>query len=120
VEGAAVQTAQPIQITVSITRQEAYAFISDLARDERFRERLEKDPRTVLAERGIEFETGKEDAVPECVTLPPTEDVEQLLEELGPPDEEGMVNGEALGRACYVVLFAFGFGAMPFIVPDRE
>jgi hypothetical protein len=113
-----VQTAQPIQITVSITRQEAYAFISDLARDEDFRRRLESDPRAVLAERGIEFEPGEEDAVPERVTLPPTQEVKQLLEELGPPDDEGMVSGEALGRACYVVLFAFGFGAMPFIVPD--
>jgi hypothetical protein len=113
-----MESEQPIQITVSMTRPDAYAFLVKLATDVPFRDRLEADPRGVLAENGIEFSPPEEDAVPENVVLPPMEEVARLLEEMGTPDESGRVDPVHLGRACYVILFVFGFGAMPFILPD--
>jgi len=112
-----VEDRQTTQITVSATREEAYDFVQRLARDDDFRARLEADPRGILAERGIEFTLPEGDPELENVVLPPKEEVERLLEELGEPDESGMVNREALGRGCYVMLFKWGF-AMPFIAPD--
>jgi hypothetical protein len=104
-------------VAVSATREEAYDFVRRLAEDDEFRARLEANPRAVLAESGIEYILPKEEDELQNVVLPPKEEVEQLLRELGTPDESGMVNREALGRGCYAMLFAWGY-AMPFIAPD--
>jgi putative modified peptide len=108
-----------VQITVSGTREQAHAFLKRLASDDDFRARLEANPRTVLAENGIEFTPDDQFSVPETVNLPPKSELEQLLEEMGEPDETGMVNKSALGRACYAIVFKYGY-AMPFTLPDGE
>jgi hypothetical protein len=104
-------------VAVSATREDAYGFVRRLAEDNEFRARLERNPRAVLAESGIEYLLPQGEEELENVVLPPREEVQRLLEELGTPDESGMVNREALGRGCYAMLFAWGF-AMPFIAPD--
>ena len=108
---------QTAQISVSATREQAYEFLQRLARDDEFRARLEANPRSVLGDYGVEYMHPEEELELETVTLPPKEQVEQLLEEMGEPDEFGMVNRQALGWGCFVILFKWGF-AMPFIAPD--
>ena len=104
-------------IAVSVTREEAYAFVQRLAEDDDFRARLAQSPRAVLAESGIEYILPQGEEELNDVVLPPKEEVEQLLQELGTPDQSGMVNREALGRGVYAMLYAWGY-AMPFIDPD--
>ena len=108
--------AQSTNITVNATLVQANDFMEKLAEDDTFRDRLAADPKGVLAEYGVDFTPA--DDVPEHVTLPPKEEVQGLRRDMGLPNESGTANPEALGRAVYVMLFKWGFGAMPFIAPN--
>ena len=99
------------EITLGLSREEAFAFLVRLAEDDEFRAALEANPRAELERNGISISTAEDD-VP--ATLPPKEEVRGLLQKLAEPDEFGGIPPEAVGWGCYVVLWRIGF-AMPFI-----
>lgn len=111
---------QPIQITLSFTDEEAHDFLNKLANDRDFRARLRANPREVLREEGgIDIDTGEEDdLVPETIELPPVEEIRELIEQLGGPELTGEIDKQYLGRACYIALISYGFGAMPLPMYD--
>jgi hypothetical protein len=95
---------QTVQITMSITPDEARDFLERLASDDEFRERLEASPREVLSEYHIVV---PQEAIPDPLILPPKEEVESVVAEIDERDELRKAAG-------YAVLYK-ALGAMPFV-----
>jgi hypothetical protein len=78
---------QPLEVRLTLSREEAVAFLDKLAHDEAFREEFENNPYSVLADHGIEVTPAE--AVPSTVAAPDPSDLESAIEAIGPPPVEG-------------------------------
>jgi hypothetical protein len=92
------------QVKSSISRQKATEILERLARDEGFRAEFEANPRQLLFEHHIDLST---ETLPETVTLPPPEIIEEMLDLTKKLEKSAQPFGFAL---LFVV-----FGAMPMI-----
>lgn len=104
-------------ITVSISRDEAYDLLRQLAQDDDLRARIEADPGTELANRGIEI---SEQLLPAQAKLASKEQIEELLLVMGddPADKFGRPKGDAW--PFHLMAFVFMFGALPFVTREAE
>jgi putative modified peptide len=98
-------------ITVAITRAEAHALIEQLCTDDEVRAEFETNTREVLERNGISV---PEEAMPESVTLPPKEDIEEFLTLLN----EKLVPEQASPFGFALLILAFG--AMPVQIGGRS
>jgi putative modified peptide len=103
---------QRIEILMEITPQDALDFLNKLATDDEFRARLKEDPRSVLVEYRIEINDA---GVPTNAELPPKEDVQHLLDQIGELDEYGRASFVPLGYGWMVIVLGF---AMPLVAGD--
>ncbi len=94
-----------VGIQLRVTRAQARQFAEGLKQDE-FRQRLEEDPRTVLAEYGIEIPP---DLLPDRVQLPEPGDLEELLGQI--PGGQGFraEADEFFIHPVMILLFALAF-----------
>jgi hypothetical protein len=106
---------EPTEIRLGMSREEAYDFLRRLAEDDEFRTELEANPREVLARYRVTI--SPDEAIPVGAKLPPKELVQDLLQEMGEPDQFGRVSPEALG---YGFLVFFWRVALPFVEHDVE
>jgi hypothetical protein len=93
------------EIRASISREKARELLALLARDDDFRARVEETPRTVLFEYRIDV---SHDTLPEQVSLPEKEAIEELLARA-----DAMVP-ESASPFGLLALFVV-FGAMPVV-----
>lgn len=98
-------------IRVTITREEAYDFLNQLATDDELRARVEADPGAELARRGIEISP---ELLPERARLASKDHIADMLYLMGddPDDKLGRPKGEAWLFQTMCVVFMFG--ALPF------
>jgi hypothetical protein len=110
-------SAEERTITVAISRDEAYDFLRELAEDDDLRARLEADPGSELANRGIVIPP---QLLPAQARLASKAQIEDLLHSMGddPDDKFGRPKGEAW--LFHLLCFAFHFGALPFVQRDPE
>jgi putative modified peptide len=73
------EEASRIEVSMELTSAEAFEFLTRLATDDDFRERLQSDPVPALSEYHI---TVSDPRLVANVTLPPKADVQQLLDNL--------------------------------------
>jgi hypothetical protein len=79
---------QPLQIHITLSREEAIDYLRGLAHDPEVRERFESNPYEALRENGIEVTPAE--AVPSSVTAPSAEEIESTIESIGyDPQEAG-------------------------------
>jgi putative modified peptide len=97
-------------VRVNIGRADAHDVIQKLIDDDEFRARFETDTHAVLAEVGIDVDP---EALPDEVTLPAKEDIEEFLRLLN----ERIVPETASPFGFALMIFAFG--AMPVQIGDR-
>lgn len=74
---------QPVEIRLTLSREEAVTFLEKLASDEAFRGRFESNPREVLAENGIEVTPPE--AISATAVAPEPGEIESAIAELHPP-----------------------------------
>jgi hypothetical protein len=98
-------------IRVNITRQQAHELIELLINDESVRADFEANTWEVLQRHGIECEP---EALPEQITLPPKEDIEEFLTLLN----EKLVPEQASPFGFALMILAFG--AMPVKMGGRS
>jgi len=91
------------------TPAEARDFLKKLATDDKFRQRVQDDPRSVLAEYHITIKDSRLPRKP--VLLPPKERVQELLNRIEELDESFL----PLGYGWMVMVLAF---AMPLVSGD--
>lgn len=110
-------SAEERTITVAISRDEAYDFLKQLAEDDDVRARIEADPGTELANRGIVISP---QLLPEQAKLASKGQIEELLLLLGddPADKLGRPRGEAW--PFHLLCIVFRFGALPFVRREAE
>jgi len=110
-------SAEERTITVAISRDEAYDFLKQLAEDDNVRARIESDPGTELANRGIAIAP---QLLPAQAKLASKEQIEELLVLMGddPADKLGRPRGEAW--LVHLLGVIFRFGALPFVERDAE
>ena len=110
-------SAEERTITVAISRDEAYDFLKQLAEDDDVRARIEADPGTELANRGIAISP---QLLPAQAKLASKEQIEELLVLLGddPADKLSRPRGEAW--LVHLLCVIFRFGALPFVQRDAE
>lgn len=94
-----------LRLRIDTGRDQAVEFVTRLANDDEFRERLQSDPRSVLWDYGVEVAP---ELIPETVELPPKEEVQGFLEGgyegLGP-----IMPGPQLFFPVFACFFAFPF-----------
>ena len=79
---------QPLEFRLTLSREEAVAFLEKLAREDALRAEFEQNPYGVLAENGIEVTPAE--AMPSTVVAPNREDIESAIATLAPDqDVEG-------------------------------
>jgi hypothetical protein len=102
-------------INVTISRDAAFDFITQLAEDDEVRAAVAARPAEELAERGIDIGA---QLVPAEAKLASKEQFTELLVLLGddPADKFGRPKGEAWH--FHLLCFVFMFGALPFV--ERE
>ncbi len=98
-------------IRVDITRADAHALIEQLINDAEVRARFESNPRQLLKRHGIDVPA---EALPEEITLPPKESIEEFLTLLN----EKLVPEQASPFGFALLILAFG--AMPVQIGDRS
>jgi hypothetical protein len=81
---------QPVEIRLTLTREEAVTFLERLAREPDFRAEFEGNPRGVFAQYGIEVTP--EEAIPASADAPEPDAIERALSELSPPTVESPYN----------------------------
>ena len=101
----------PYEIRSNITRQSARDLVTQLIEDDDFRERFERDTLAVLSENGIEVAP---ESLPEVVTLPDKEAIQDLLSLV-----ETRIAPEAASPFGFLLLI-IAFGAMPVLIGDRS
>jgi hypothetical protein len=94
---------QTVEIRLTLSREEAVAFLENLAEDADLRDRFESNPREVLTEHGIEV--SPDEAIPSTAVAPDPDDIRSAIGALSPPTTESPWN--AMFRAApYVGLLA--------------
>jgi hypothetical protein len=64
------------RLRIDTTRDRAVEFVTRLGEDDDFRAQLQKDPRRVLFDYGVEL---SDELIPETIELPAKEDVQRVL-----------------------------------------
>jgi hypothetical protein len=100
-----------VEILMDITPSEALDLLQKLASDDEFRDRLSKDPRSVLVDYRIEINDA---GLPALADPPPKEDVQRLLDSIGELDEYGRASGP-LAFGWFTIVIGF---AMPLVPSD--
>lgn len=110
-------SAEERTITVAISREEAYDFLKQLAEDDDVRARIEADPGSELANRGIVISP---QLIPERAKLASKDQIAELLVLMGddPEDKLGRPRGEAW--LVHLLCVIFRFGALPFVQREAE
>jgi hypothetical protein len=110
-------SAEEATITVAMSRDEAYDFLKELAEDDDVRARVEADPGTELANRGIVI---SRQLLPEQAQLASKEQIAELLASMGddPADKLGRPKGEAW--SFHLLCYVFMLGALPFAEREAE
>jgi hypothetical protein len=100
-------------ITVNISRDEAFDFLSELAEDDDLRARVEADPGAELAQRGIDISP---DLLPSEAKLASKDQIRELMLILGddPANKFGRRKGEE-AWPFHLLCWIFMFGALPFV-----
>ena len=101
---------RPHEIRMHISRERCRRLIRRLAEDQEFRDYFEAHARTVLFEHGIDVTPG---TLPEQVTLPEPEAIQQSLELL-----ETRIAPEP-AQPFGAALIILSLGAMPLLAADR-
>jgi hypothetical protein len=98
-------------IRVTMTREEAYDFLQQLATDDDLRARVEADPGRELARRGIHISP---ELLPAQAKLASKDHIADMLYVMGddPENKLGRPKGEAW--LYHTMCFVFMFGALPF------
>lgn len=104
--------ARPIEIRISMDRDQCLEFLQKLAREDEFRGEFEDDAGAVLRTWGIDVSP---EGIPDKVEAPPKEEVEEILRELEERDKLGKTTAQAHG---YAILYK-ALGAMPFVAADE-
>jgi hypothetical protein len=99
-----------LRLRIDTGRDQAVEFVSRLANDDDFRERLQKDPKSVLWDYGVELAP---ELIPEEVELPAKEEIQAFLAET----EKG-VGAIRVGPQFFYPVFACFF-AFPFFTANR-
>ena len=109
--------AEEPSIRVTISRDDAYAFIKQLAQDDDLRARVEANPGDELAKVGIVISP---EVLPARARLASKGQMEELLLLLGddPADKFGRPKGDAW--LFHLLAFVFMLGALPFVQRDPE
>lgn len=97
------------RIRIDTGRDQAVEFVRRLAEDDDFRERLQRDPKTVLWDYGVEISP---DMIPETVELPTKEDVRRMLDR----SHQGSGPIQPSPQLFYPVFACFF--AFPFLTAD--
>ncbi len=92
--------------------ERALEIVQRLATDDAFRDEFESEPAAALAEYGIAVDPEK---VPESVELPPKEELADLVEVAGEPDDDGYLE---LPTDDFIVLGRI-LGAMAFVEGEQ-
>jgi putative modified peptide len=74
---------QPVEIRLTLSREEAVTFLENLATDDEFRRRFEANPREVLAENGIEVTPPA--AISATAVAPDPVEIESAIAQLHAP-----------------------------------
>jgi|SRR5580765_3989597 len=103
-----------VAIYMDVTPERAREFVTKLAHDDGFRERVEADPREVLAEYDVRIEHG---AVPKKpIVLPSREQLEEVLEQMKDGEEPWM----PLGYGWILLVLAFAMPLVPGDAPEAD
>jgi hypothetical protein len=102
-----------INVRIRASARESYDFLQRLARDAQFRERLERHPREVLGEYGVEIDGD----LPPWTELPSPAEIEDVLKKVGDFDEFGNVSYAPAGYAWLVMFLPF---SMALAVDDQD
>jgi hypothetical protein len=78
---------EALEVRLTLSRDEAVAFLKKLAHDEDFRAAYEANTYQVLAENGIEV--SPVEAMPDSVAAPDPDEIESAIAEVGPPPVAG-------------------------------
>ena len=110
-------SAEERTIRVTISRDEAYTFLKELAEDDDVRARVEANPGRELEARGIVI---PEELLPGQARLASKEQIAELIVLMGdqPEDKFGRPKGEAW--FFHMMVFVFMFGALPFVPREAE
>lgn len=81
---------QPVEIRLTLTREEAIAFLERLAREPAFRKEFEDNPGEVFRENGIEVTPAE--AIPSTADAPEPEEIEAALAQMSPSTVESPWN----------------------------
>jgi hypothetical protein len=114
------QQGEPTQITLGMSRAEAYDFLRRLAEDDRFRAELESNPAAVFERYNIAVSFPAEERLTEQITLPDKAVARGVFAQIsGEGDPESFTStGLGYGYATFAVIFRVAF-AMPLMPPDR-
>src|SRR4051794_5936289 len=104
-------------ITFSISREDAYEFLRQLAEDDDLRARVKADPGAELAERGIVIAP---ELLPETATLAGKHQIRELLVTLGDDPADLMGRPKAETWPFHLLNVVFMFGALPFVTREAD
>lgn len=93
-----------LRLRIDTGRDQAVEFVTRLANDDEFRERLQNDPRSVLWDYGVEVAP---ELIPEMVELPPKAEVQSFLE--GYEGRGPIMPSPQLFFPVFACFFAFPF-----------
>jgi hypothetical protein len=113
------QQGEPTQITLGMSRAEAYDFLRRLAEDDRFRAELESNPAGVFERYNIAVSFPAEERLTEQITLPDKAVARGVFAQISEEGPESFTStGLGYGYATFAVIFRVAF-AMPLMPPDR-
>jgi len=108
------QERRNIEIRMNITGDEARELLRRLAEDDEFRGKVEQDPKAALLHYGIDL---SDDAGAAFRQLPPKEEIQRFLKQVGGRDEYGEGEHPSLGFGWLILSLGF---AMPLVPADEE
>lgn len=104
-------------IDVTLSREDAYAFLKSLTEDDDLRARVEADPRAELDRVGISIAPG---LLPDQARLASKGEMTELLYRLGDKEDNKFGNPEGEAWLGHLLCFIFMYGALPFLESDAE
>src|SRR3954447_10755681 len=104
-------------ITLTITREEAYEFLRQLAEDDDLRARVEADPGAELADRGIVIAP---ELLPQRAVLASKDQMAEMLILLGDDPANLLGRPKAEAWPFQLLSVVFSFGALPFVTREAR
>jgi hypothetical protein len=104
-------------ITLTISRDEAYEFLRELAEDDDLRARVEADPGGELAARGIVI---ARELLPEQARLASKDQIAELIVLLGDDPANLLGRPKAEAWPFQLLSVVFMFGALPFVQREAQ